>query len=316
MAFRAGNTAFRAGKTAFRSGNIVFRVAGVLLVLVLVPASTVVRPAAATVAGTTVGAAAPQVYVSLGDSYTAGPFVPGPDMKSGGCLRSGRNYPSLVASALHPASFTDVSCYGARTADMTASQSILGGTNPPQLNALSPVDTLVTLQIGGNDLGFNHITLTCALLSLTDPFGSPCQDHYEAGGTNQLALSIARIAPKVGAVLAGIHARAPHARVLLVGYPDILPSGAGCWPEEPIARGDVPYLRDVEILANRALAVEAARNGATYVDTFTDSVGHDACRPPGVKWVEGLIPTSLAAPFHPNELGEEAMARQVIATVG
>jgi hypothetical protein len=78
----------------------------------------------------------------------------------------------------------------------------------------------------------------------------------------------------------------------------------------------VPYLRDVEILANRALSVEAARNGATYVDTFTDSIGHDACQPPGVKWVEGLLPTSLAAPFHPNELGEEAMARQVLATAG
>jgi lysophospholipase L1-like esterase len=307
---------FGAGNRLFGAGNIAFRVAGVLLVLALVPASAVVRPAATTVDATTVAAAAPQVYVSLGDSYTAGPFVPGPDTKSGGCLRSGRNYPSLVASALHPASFKDVSCYGASTADMTAPQSILGGTNPPQLNALSPADTLVTLQIGGNDLGFNHITLTCALLSLTDPFGSPCKDHYDAGGTNQLALSIARIAPKVGAVLAGIHARAPHARVLLVGYPDILPSGAGCWPEEPIARGDVPYLRDVEILANRALSGEAARNGATYVNTFTDSIGHDACRPPGVKWVEGLIPTSLAAPFHPNELGEEAMARQVLAAVG
>jgi hypothetical protein len=35
-----------------------------------------------------------------------------------------------------------------------------------------------------------------------------------------------------------------------------------------------------------------------------------------VKWVEGLLPTSLAAPFHPNELGEEAMARQVLATAG
>ena len=81
----------------------------------------------------------------------------------------------------------------------------------------------------------------------------------------------------------------------------------------PIAHGDVPYLRGVANELNAMLAGEAAANGATFVDTYSDSIGHDFCQRTGVKWVEGLVPTSPAAPVHPNALGEEATAQQVLA---
>jgi lysophospholipase L1-like esterase len=255
-----------------------------------------------------------QRYVALGDSYTSGPLIP--DQAVSGCLRSSRDYPALVAAAIHPASFRDVSCNGATTASMARTQTTLGGTVAPQLNALSPADTLVTVQVGGNDIGFTAIIVTCAFLSLTNPSGAPCAKHYTSGRTSRLARAIARAAPKVAAVLQGIHRRAPHARVLLVGYPDILPArGHGCWPQVPVASGDVAYLRGVETRLNRMLAAQAARHRATYVNTYADSTGHDACQRPGVKWIEGLIPTSLALSFHPNEAGERAMAREVLGAL-
>jgi len=176
---------------------------------------------------------------------------------------------------------------------------------------------LVTLGIGGNDVGFASIIITCTGLSFSSPRGSPCKKLYTAGGTDQLAQMIMTLAPKVAAVLADIHQRAPRARVLVVGYPDILPStGTGCWPAVPIARGDVPYLRGVELELNAMLAAQAEAGNATYVDTYGDSIGHDFCQPTGVKWVEGLVPTAPAAPVHPNALGEQAMARQVLAALG
>jgi lysophospholipase L1-like esterase len=255
-------------------------------------------------------------YVALGDSFTSAPLVPDQGGFPLGCLRSDEDYPSLVAAAIHPSSFSDVSCYGASTADMSHPQKALKELNPPQLNALSATDTLVTVQVGGDDIGVSQIVTTCAALSLTGPFGSPCTKHYTASGTDQLAQAVARTAPKVGAVLRAIARRAPEARILLVGYPDILPvSGHGCWPKMPIARGDMPYLRGVETRLNAMLATEAAGHGATFVNTYTGSIGHDACQRRGVKWVEGLIPTSLAVPFHPNALGEQAMARQVLAVL-
>jgi hypothetical protein len=51
------------------------------------------------------------------------------------------------------------------------------------------------------------------------------------------------------------------------------------------------------------LAEQASRAGAEFVDTYTPSIGHDACQLPGTKWVEGLVPTAPAAPVHPNALG-------------
>ena len=166
-------------------------------------------------------------------------------------------------------------------------------------------------------MGFASIIITCTGLSFSSPRGSPCKKLYTAGGTDQLAQMIMTLAPKVAAVLADIHQRAPRARVLVVGYPDILPStGTRCWPAVPIARGDVPYLRGVELELNAMLAAQAEAGNATYVDTYGDSIGHDFCQPTGVKWVEGLVPTAPAAPVHPNALGEQAMARQVLAALG
>jgi lysophospholipase L1-like esterase len=256
-------------------------------------------------------------YVSLGDSYTAGPLIPDQTGTPAGCLRSTNAYPSLTAAALGASSFTDASCQGAATINLTQPQSVPLGTNPPQFNSLSSSTTLVSMQMGGNDIDFLGIIETCAEDSVTSPLGSPCEKQYTAGGTDQLKEAINETAPKIATAIQQIHQLSPNAKVLVAGYPTILPNtGRGCWPVVPISYGDVPYLRGVELELNQMLASEAAANGATYVDTYTDSIGHDACEPTGAKWLEGLVPTSDAAPFHPNALGEAAMARQVEAAAG
>jgi lysophospholipase L1-like esterase len=261
-------------------------------------------------------AAPPGKYVSLGDSYVSGPLIP--SQVNLGCLRSNHNYPSLAAAAIGSSAFSDASCGAATTDDMTQSQvDGLITVNGPQLNAVTSDDALVTLGIGGNDIGFVNIILTCAAESLTNPFGSPCTAHYTSGGTDQLAASINATEPKVAAVLQAIHQRAPQAKVVVVGYPDILPEYSnGCWPAEPIAYGDVSYLRSTEKLLNAMLATAAAANNAQYVDTYTPTIGHDVCKPAGTKWIEGLLPLSAAAPFHPNAKGEAAMAVALEAALG
>jgi lysophospholipase L1-like esterase len=254
-------------------------------------------------------------YVALGDSYTAGPLIP---IQSGGlCLRSSENYASLTAADLGY-SLVDAGCSGATTDNMAQDQTDLGiEINAPQLDSLTSDTSLVTLGIGGNDIGFLDIIETCAEESLTNPFGDPCTEHYTTGGTDQLLAAIEATRPKVEAVLQEIHQRSPHAAVYVVGYPDILPEdGDGCWPIVPIAYGDVAYLRQTETELNAMLAGVADANGATYVDTYTPTIGHDVCQAIGVKWIEGLVPTSPAAPFHPNALGEAAMAKALESAIG
>lgn len=249
-------------------------------------------------------------YVSLGDSYTSGPLIPNPTGHPLACLRSDHNYPSLVADKIDAASFTDASCGGATTDDMTASQNLGLVKNPPQFDALKSDTTLVTLGIGGNDIGFGSIILTCGTLSATDPQGDPCEKKYTEGGTDQLAAKIDDTAPKITNVLDGIRERSPNARVIVVGYPRILPaSGPGCWPVVPFAAGDRPYLAGVEEKLNAMLERRAHDAGAEYAVNY--DTGHDLCQPPGDKWVEGVIPTMPAAPVHPNAAGMRATAGAV-----
>lgn len=260
-----------------------------------------------------VGVARGATYVALGDSYTAGPLIPNP-VPPYGCLKSDHNYPHLAAAAIG-LPLRDISCSGAETEDMTAPQEVeLDGPNPPQLSALGAGTALVTLTIGGNDIGFMEIVENCAT---PNPFATPCQDRYNSGGRDTIAERIAATAPKLRAVLRGIGERAPAAEVYVLNYAAILPeTGSGCWPQMPLGYGDVPYLRAKQRELNATIAKQARRTGASLVDWYTASIGHDACRSPLVRWVEPLAPINPAAPVHPNLAGMEGAARALIAAVG
>jgi hypothetical protein len=266
-------------------------------------------------AAQTAAAAQSQSYTSLGDSYTAGPLIPNQLTNPIGCLRSDHNYPHLAA-AVRGLSLADASCSGATTADMTAPQSVPFGTNPPQLDSVTSTTSVVTLGIGGNDINFVGIIENCVALTPFGPtkVGWNCKDFYDANGVDQIANAINATAPKVAAVLQAIHAKAAAgAKVLVVGYPAILPpSGSGCWPHMPLTFNDVPYLRAKEIQLNSMLASTAAANGAIYVNTYQPSIGHSACTDESTRWVEPLVPGSPAAPVHPNANGEAAMAHIVL----
>lgn len=265
------------------------------------------------------GAAAdPGPYVALGDSYTAAPLVPIPAGRPVGCLRSDHNYPSIVAAATGAARAHDVSCTSATTADLTAPQQMLGDANPPQFDALGDRTRLVTIGIGGNDVGLVGAGVRCVELGLFAPRGRACRAAYaKPGGGDRLADQIAATAPRIAAALQGIHDRSPRARVLIVGYPAVTPrDGKGCYPLVPVSDDDIAYLDAMLRRTNAMLAAQAAANDAEFVDTYSDSVGHDVCRPPGSRWFEGILPTSPALVLHPNSLGEASMARSTLAVLG
>jgi hypothetical protein len=251
-------------------------------------------------------------YTALGDSYASGPLIPNQSLSPLGCLRSDHNYAHLTAAA-KGLTLTDVSCSGATTNDMTEAQNVEPGPNPPQFNGLSASTNVVSVTIGGNDIGFSEVIENCITYN---PFSTPCKNQYDSGGHDQLAERINNTAPKVAAVLQGIHARSPNARVFVVNYPDILPTGSGCWPTVPLAFGDVPYLHATEERLNAMLATTAATNGATLVDWYTPSIGHDSCKSSSTRWVEPVIPGELAYPVHPNKAGMAGGAAALEAAIG
>src|ERR1700754_2652869 len=88
-------------------------------------------------------------YVALGDSYAAGPLIPN-QLSPLGCLKSDHNYAHLAAPSIG-LTLRDPSCSGATTADMTQTQNVELGSNPPQFNSLDAETKDVSLTIGGND---------------------------------------------------------------------------------------------------------------------------------------------------------------------
>jgi lysophospholipase L1-like esterase len=281
-------------------------------------ASALAAPLAAPLAARAAGTAGTVAYVALGDSYTSGPLT-GASTGNLFCLQSDNNYPHLVAAAIQPASFTDASCAGALTDNMTELQTNDSGlgANPPQFNALTPNTTLVTIGIGANDAQLTNVILECFGVDLLSPTGSACRNHYTVGGIDEISQLIEQSAPKLAAVYQGIHARSPLARILAVGYPAVLPvDGTGCWPLTPLSPEDVSFLASEIVALDKTIATVAAANNVQYVDTYTPTVGYDVCQPLGHAGFTAILPTSgISAPLHPNELGEQLMANAVINAI-
>jgi lysophospholipase L1-like esterase len=263
---------------------------------------------AAVFAGT--AQAAPR-YTALGDSYAAGPLIP-LQLPPFGCLKSSNNYGHIAQRTLAYAEYRDATCSGAETEDMTQPQNVSPGPNPPQFDALSPETALVTINIGGNDIGFSELAENCVSLI---PWGSPCRNRYVQNGNDEISNRIADTADDVAAVIQGIRARTSETtQILLLNYSAIFPhEGTGCWPRMPVARGDVVWLRDKHKELNAMLAAQASANGAELVDVYGASVGRDACASSLTRWVEPYIPVNAAAPLHPNLRGMQAMAAMVVA---
>jgi GDSL-like Lipase/Acylhydrolase family len=139
--------------------------------------------------------------------------------------------------------------------------------------------------------------------------GWSCQDHYTAGGVDQLAGVVETVGTKVARVLAEVHQRAPGAKVFVIGYPDIVPpTGPGCWPALPFRAGDLDFLRGVEAELDSTLASAAADAGDHFVDMATPSAAHSACTAQDARWVEPVLHPAGSYPLHPGATGMAGMA--------
>jgi lysophospholipase L1-like esterase len=258
-------------------------------------------------------ASGPGTYVAMGDSYSAGsgilPLDPSASLL---CARSTANYPHVLAASAG-LQLDDVTCGAAETKDYARSQ--YPGV-APQLDALDAGTGLVTMTIGGNDSNtFIDAILACGSAGIgTLGFGHPCQSLYGSSFDDTVDTVTY---PAVKAALQAVRAKAPNARVAILGYPWILPAAAdpACFAKMPIASGDVPYLRDLQTHLNSAVQRAARETGATYVDLSGVSEGHDACAPASTRWIEPVLFGTNFVPVHPNALGESAMAQQTAAVL-
>ncbi|MCL2543476.1 MAG: SGNH/GDSL hydrolase family protein [Nocardioidaceae bacterium] len=227
---------------------------------------------------------APVVYDALGDSYASGYGVGG----SGPCGQSPSAYGRQVDGRMHIALDDFVACAGATTASLVS-----GG----QLNALDPSTDLVTLTIGGNDIGWSTAVTACL------------------GGTDQqcagaISAILGRIRSQLPSLLDGLYSQvradAPNAEVLVTGYPRLFSPEYGAYLGASPA--EQQSLNDGADVLNGVIANAAAAHGFDFVDVTKRFVGHGVNSPE--PWVTSPFD---AQALHPNADGWAAYTAAVTA---
>jgi lysophospholipase L1-like esterase len=222
-------------------------------------------------------------YVALGDSYAAGVGAGDYDAGSGQCRRSRNAYPELRQAAHGYASFRFVACSGATTQDVLDSQ----------VDDLTAETGLVTLTVGGNDIGFADVMTTCTLSS--DRSCVAAVDRARQVITNE-------VPGRLDEVFARIKTAAPDAKVVVLGYPHLFEQrnclGGLTDAKRNAINAGADQLADVT-------AARTAEAGATFVDMRTAFAGHGICGEE--PWLHALTnPTGDS--YHPNKAGQAAYA--------
>lgn len=226
-------------------------------------------------------------YVALGDSYTSGVGAGGYLDLSGACDRSADAYPRLWDDVNQPAAQLSVACSGASIPTVISSQ----------LPELSATTTLVSITIGGNDVGFTSVLATCVL--------APTSFCVSAVGAAESEMR-SKLPGQLNSLLADIAADAPSARVVLLGYPRLydLSRSAGCIGLSSTDRADLNAAADD---LDSQLRAAAGRYDDVFADVRPAFAGHLICDPGS--WLHSVDWLDLSGSYHPTAAGQAAYYR-------
>ncbi|MGW5517536.1 GDSL-type esterase/lipase family protein [Nocardia africana] len=239
-------------------------------------------------------------FVALGDSYIdTGSYS---TLIPGSCTQATDSVARLIAADMPQTSFGDWGCGGADTHDITE-RTAMG----PQVDGLSDAARYVAVSIGGNDESlFGDLIHDCFV-------AATCTPNVRAAAQDKLT----RLPQRLDAAFTTIRQRAPHAKIVALGYLKILPDDpTGCFVEAIAGRTGVAFSNTVQNALNGAISAAAARAGFVFVDP--DAPGdHSICAPIENRYVTltGLEPDDGGTPFHPTRLGRKYMAAKAVAAM-
>lgn len=222
-------------------------------------------------------------YVALGDSYSSGVGAGSYLAASGSCLRSTRAYSALWAAAHHPTSYVSVACAGAKTTDVTSGQ----------VGALSSATTLVTITVGGNDVGFSSVMTDCVVYGT-----SRCVADVDAAESRARTVLPAALDTTYRAV----RAHAPNARVVVLGYPRFYDLGA--WWCLGLSSTSRSKINEGANVLDSVTSAAAARHNFTFADVRSRfAAGHEICDG-GSSWLHSVDWTDVEQSYHPTAGGQ------------
>ena len=243
-------------------------------------------------------------YVALGSSFAAGPgIVPTSAGSPAKARQSAANYPHLFAQR-SGLDLTDRSSSGA-TVEEVRGRPTFG--LPPQITAVTAGTDLVTVTVGGNDIGYIASLMAASLpgwFSRLPLIGSRLR---RATGPARTDDRLDRTAQDVGELFDAVRDRAPSARIICVDYLTVLP---------PTHRPDLPFdepthraLIGLADDLNQALARACTEHDVELVRASAASCDHHAWA--DQPWTTGWIaprPGRTAVAYHPTAGGMNAVA--------
>jgi lysophospholipase L1-like esterase len=232
-------------------------------------------------------------YAALGDSYSSGVGTGNYYPASGNCRRSPESYAPLWASSHGVNSFNFAACSGATTQDVLNNQ----------LSGLDGNTNVVTLTIGGNDVGFSSVLTSCSLGS-----DSGCRSAID----DALATGSDVLPGRLDATYSAIRQRiSPSAQVVVAGYPRLFPGSWSC-PAMPAYRQ--VWLNDAADQLNQIIAGRVAAARFRFADVRGTFSGHDVCGdPPYLNAITWPVNDS----YHPVAIGySEGYLPAIVAVTG
>lgn len=245
-----------------------------LRTVVLVIAVALVAAAAARTAGAV-------TYAALGDSYSSGVGTGSYTLDSA-CKRSVYAYPYLWAQRHAGTALTFVACSGAKTSDLLANQ----------IQAVTSSTDLVTMTIGGNDIGFASLIQQCTL-----------SDCSAALDSTRASLETT-LGSKLDAVFTTVKSHAAlGAKIVVLGYPHVF-SGAGCFGTLGISSTEETKANQLSDALDTVISTHAAADGVTYESAIAAFTGHAVCS--SSPWLNGLNLFNTTESYHPNKAGHSS----------
>jgi len=254
------------------------------------------------------------IYTSMGDSYSAGEgdenYDPGTDTATNQCHRSSWAFGRLYAESVG-LTIEHIACSGAVIPDVMFTGQ---GGEAPQIDQLNPQSKLVTITIGGNDIGFASIVARCLI-----PFTS-CKAYYTQNDDNNLDNKIDGLRSSLAAVYTEIKDKAPNATVVAVTYPSIFTPNQTCLGAGRISVDDINWLITETNHLDDVIVAATRDAGILQLDLRAIFDGHQLCD--ADPWVFTLTPNAVfggsdkEATFHPTPRGQQEMAKYLQRDIG
>lgn len=285
-------------------------------------------------------------YLALGDSYISGEgafnYLEGTDTTNNKCHLSTVSYPFLMGYTLDYNSYQSIACSGAKTNDilnrgleyegqtknrikrreLSDSQiySYIEAFMPGKINQLDFViqklPKVVTVSIGGNDIGFSQILKKCMA-------PGTCYSFYE--DRLELVRRINKTFPDLVVTYQEIkNATSPDSKIYAIGYPQLAKPGGDCALNVRLNASELEFSKLLISYINLVISGAASRAGVVYTDVETALTDHRLCETSSDNVaVNGLtagndFPNFLDGPignesYHPNQLGHRLLKQRVLA---